>query len=51
MRVQDRQNGPSCLPENIGWLRAWLKSVWRRENLENYETYLALAERAVKEEI
>ena len=51
MRVQDRQNGPSCLPENIGWLRAWLKSVWRRENLENYESYLALAERAVKEEI
>ena len=51
MRVQDRQNGPSGLPENIGWLRAWLKSVGRRENLENYETYLALAERAVKEEI
>ena len=45
MGVQDRQNGPSGLPENIGWLRAWLKSVGRRENLENYETYLALAER------
>ena len=44
MRVQDRQNGPSGLPENFGWLRAWLKSVGRRENLENYETYLALAE-------
>ena len=26
-----------------------LKSVGRRENLENYETYLAVPERAVKE--
>ena len=24
MKVQDRQNGPSGLPEKTGWLRAWL---------------------------
>ena len=23
MKLQDRQNGPSGLPENTGWLRAW----------------------------
>ena len=24
MKVQDKQNGPSGLPEKTGWLRAWL---------------------------
>ena len=23
MKVQDKQNGPSGLPEKTGWLRAW----------------------------
>ena len=27
MKVQDRQNGPSGLPEKTGWLRAWLSYV------------------------
>ena len=27
MKVQDRQNGPSGLPEKSGWLRAWRVSL------------------------
>ena len=30
MKVQDRQNGPSGLPEKTGWLRAWANSSTRK---------------------
>ena len=35
MKVQDRQNGPSSLPEKTGWLHAWpVYHYWMIVNLE-----------------
>ena len=36
MKVQDRQNGPSGLPEKNGWLRAWYTHNKMQNKVQNF---------------